>query len=187
MTAQDLVLAGSYDYRLVAISVVIAVTASYTALDLAGRVTAARGWAWLARLIGGATAMGIGIWSMHYTGMLAFSLPIPIEYDWPTVLLSLLAGVLSSGFALLVVSRRKMGVLRAVAASIFMGAGIVTLHYTAMAAMRLSAMCQYSPLLVALSVVLAIVFSLIALRLAFLFRDEPTGRELRKLASAVLM
>jgi PAS domain S-box-containing protein len=124
---------------------------------------------------------------MHYTGMLAFSLPIPIEYDWPTVLLSLLAGILSSAFALLVVSRRKMGVLRVVAASIFMGAGIVTLHYTAMASMRLSAMCQYSPSLVALSVVLAIVFSLIALWLAFLFRDEPTGRELRKLASAVLM
>ena len=187
MTAQDLVLAGSYDYRLVAVSIAIAVTASYTALDLAGRVTAAHGWSWLAWLIGGAAAMGTGIWSMHYTGMLAFSLPIPIEYDWPTVLLSLLTGILSSGFALLVVSRRKMGALRVVAASIFMGAGIVTLHYTAMAAMRLSAMCQYSPSLVALSVVLAIVFSLIALCLAFLFRDEPTGRELQKLASAVLM
>jgi NO-binding membrane sensor protein with MHYT domain len=187
MTAQDLVLAGSYDYRLVAISVVISVTASYTALDLAGRVTAARGWAWLAWLIGGATAMGIGIWSMHYTGMLAFSLPIPIEYDWPTVLLSLLTGILSSAFALVVVSRRKMGALRAVAASILMGGGIATLHYTAMAAMRLAGMCHYSPPLVALSVVLASAFSLTSLWLAFLFRAEPTGRRLRKLASAVWM
>ena len=187
MTAQDLVLAGSYDYRVIAVSVVIAIAASYAALDLAGRVTAARGWAWLAWLIGGATAMGIGIWSMHYTGMLAFSLPIPIEYDWPTVLLSLLAGVLSSGFALLVVSRGKMGALRVVAASIFMGGGIVALHYTAMAAMRLAAMCRYSRPLVALSVVLAIACSLISLWLAFLFRDEPTRWGLRKVASAVLM
>ena len=187
MTTQDLVLAGSYDYRLIAVSVVIAVTASYTALDLAGRVTAARGWGRLAWLIGGATAMGIGIWSMHYTGMLAFSLPVPIEYDWPTVLLSLLAGVLSSGFALLVVSRGKMGALRAVAASILMGGGIATLHYTSMAAMRLAAMCHYYPPLVALSVALAIACSLISLWLAFLFRDEPSGRGLRKLASAVLM
>jgi PAS domain S-box-containing protein len=187
MTAQDLVLAGSYDYRLIAVSVVIAITASYAALDLAGRVTAARGRAWLAWLTGGATAMGIGIWSMHYTGMLAFRLPIPVKYHWPTVLLSLLAGILSSGFALLVVSRRKMGAFRAVAASIFMGGGIVALHYTFMAAMRSAAMCRYSPPLVALSVLLAIVGSLVSLWLAFLFRDEPTGRVLRKLASAVLM
>ncbi len=123
MTAQDLVLAGSYDYRLVAVSIAIAVTASYTALDLAGRVTAARAWARLWWLMGGAAAMGIGIWSMHYTGMLAFSLPVPIQYDWPTVLLSLLAGILSSGFALLVVSRRKMGGPRARGRQHFYGRG----------------------------------------------------------------
>jgi len=187
MNARDLALAGSYDYRLVAVSVVIAIAASYTALDLAGRVTAARGWAWLSWLIGGATAMGIGIWSMHYTGMLAFTLPVPIKYDWPTVLLSLLPGVLSSAVALFVVSRPKMGALRAVAASIFMGGGIATMHYTGMAAMRLMAMCRYSPALVALSVVLAIAFSLIALWLAFFFRDESTGRRWRKVAGALLM
>ena len=87
------VLASSYDYRLVALSVVIAVLASYAALDLGGRVTAARGHARLVWLTFGAIAMGIGIWSMHYIGMLAFRLPVPVEYDWPTVLLSLLAAM----------------------------------------------------------------------------------------------
>src|SRR5256885_3789832 len=60
----------------------------YTTLfrsDLAGRTTAARGRIRLTWLAGGATAMGIGIWSMHYIGMLAFSLPVPVLYDWPTV------------------------------------------------------------------------------------------------------
>ena len=85
-------LAGSYDYRLVALSVVIAICASYAALDLAGRVTAARGNSRMAWLVGGATAMGVGIWSMHYIGMLAFSLPIPVFYDWPMVLLSAARG-----------------------------------------------------------------------------------------------
>ena len=66
----------TYDYRLVSLSVVIAIFASYTALDLAGRVTATRDQARLAWLIGGATAMGTGIWSMHYTGMLAFRKPV---------------------------------------------------------------------------------------------------------------
>lgn len=68
---------GSYDYRLVSLSVLIAICAAYTALDLAGRTTATRGRVRVAWLTGGAIAMGVGIWSMHYVGMLAFSLPVP--------------------------------------------------------------------------------------------------------------
>ena len=131
--------------------------------------------------------MGIGIWSMHYVGMLAFSLPVPVLYDWPMVLLSLAASILSAALALLVVSRERMGAPRASAASLFMGGGIAAMHYTAMAAMRLPAMCHYSPPLVALSVVLAIAFSVIALWLTFHFRDEVSGRRWRKAASALLM
>ena len=71
-------MAGSYDHLVVVLSVLIAVLASYAALDLAERVTAARGAIRLAWLISGATAMGIGIWSMHFTGMLAFRLPVKI-------------------------------------------------------------------------------------------------------------
>ena len=113
MTSPDMDLAGSYDFLLVALSVLIAILASYAALDLAGRVTSARDKARLLWLSGGAVAMGIGIWSMHYIGMLAFRLPVPVQYDWPTVLLSLLAAILASAVALFVVSRHQMGVLRA--------------------------------------------------------------------------
>ncbi len=183
----DQTLLGSYDYRLVVLSVLIAILASYTALDLAGRVTASQNWARLVWLTGGAISMGIGIWSMHYIGMLAFSLPVPIQYDWPTVLLALLAGVFSSVVALFVVSRAKMGRLRALAGSVFMGGAIVALHYIAMSAMRVAAMCHYSPLLVAVSVLLAIAGSWTALSLAFFFRDEAPGQRKRKIASALLM
>ena len=107
-------LVGFYDYGLVALSALIAVVASYTALDLAGRLTAARGGARMYWLIGGAIAMGIGIWSMHFTAMLAFSLPVQVLYDWPTVVLSLILAILSSALALFVVSRRTMGRRRAV-------------------------------------------------------------------------
>src|ERR1700704_3011464 len=103
MVDPNMAMVSSYNYRLFALSVVIAVFASYPALDLAGRTTAARGRARLAWLTGGATAMGVGIWSMHYIGMLAFSLPVRVLYDWPTVLLSLLAGILASVVALYVV------------------------------------------------------------------------------------
>src|SRR5579862_4487735 len=100
---------GSYDYRLVALSVVMAVCAAYAALDLAGRTSVSTGRARLVWLAGGAAAMGLGIWSMHYIGMLAFLLPVPVFYDWPTVLVSLFAGIFASGVALFVVSRRRMG------------------------------------------------------------------------------
>src|SRR5207244_7049006 len=98
MAAVNLI--GSYNYAFVALSVLIAMFASYAALDLAGRVTAARGWTRAAWLLGGAGAMGTGIWSMHYIGMLAFILPIPVAYHWPTVLLSLFAAIVASVSAL---------------------------------------------------------------------------------------
>jgi len=87
-------LVGFYDHRLVALSIFTAIFASYAALDLGGRITAAHGWIRSSWLAGGAAAMGTGTWSMHFTGMLAFSLPVPVAYHWPTVLLSLLAAML---------------------------------------------------------------------------------------------
>jgi PAS domain S-box-containing protein len=185
MAAVNLI--GSYNYALVALSVLIAIFASYAALDLAGRVTAARGWTRAVWLLGGAGAMGTGIWSMHYIGMLAFILPIPVAYHWPTVLLSLFAAILASVIALYVVSRQKMGASRAIAGSVLMGAGISSMHYIGMAAMRLPAICQFNSFLVVLSVVFAVLISLAALWITFHFRDEKTGIGREKLAGAVVM
>ncbi len=185
MAAVNLI--GSYNYALVALSVLIAMFASYAALDLAGRVTAAGGWTRAIWLLGGAGAMGIGIWSMHYIGMLAFILPIPVAYHWPTVLLSLFAAILASVVALYVVSRQKMGGSQAVAGSVLMGAGIASMHYIGMAAMRLPAVCQFNSFLVVLSVAFAVLISLAALWITFHFRDEKTGIGWEKLAGAVVM
>jgi two-component system sensor histidine kinase/response regulator len=188
MIAQASPLIGSsYDYWLVALSVVIAILASYAALDLAGRVTAARGHLRVLWLGGGAFAMGTGIWSMHYIGMLAFRLPVAVAYDWPTVLLSLLAAMFASGTALFVVSRKTMGVASAAAGSIVMGGGIAAMHYIGMEAMRLPAMCMYATRMVVLSVVLAVIISFVALWLAFRFRADTTFWSWRKSGSALLM
>jgi len=185
MAAVNLI--GSYNYALVALSVLIAIFASYAALDLAGRVTAAAGWTRAVWLLGGAGAMGLGIWSMHYIGMLAFILPIPVAYHWPTVLLSLFAAILASVVALGVVSRQEMGWFRALAGSVLMGAGIAGMHYIGMAAMRLPAICQFNSFLVGLSVVFAVLISLAALWITFHFRHEKTGIGWEKLAGAAVM
>ncbi len=185
MAAVNLI--GSYNHSLVALSVFIAVFASYAALDLVSRVTAAGGWTRALWVLGGACAMGTGIWSMHYIGMLAFILPILVAYHWPTVLLSLFAAILASVIALYVVSRQKMGASQAVTGSVLMGAGIAGMHYIGMAAMRLPATCQFNSFLVVLSVAFAVLISLAALWVTFHFRDEKTGVGRKKLAGAAVM
>lgn len=175
MVSSAHIMMGSYDYLLVTLTVLIAVLASYSALDLAGRVTAAHGVARAVWLTGGAAAMGSGIWSMHYVGMLAFRLPVPVQYDWPTVLLSLLAAMLASAIALFVASRTTMGFARAAIGSVFMGGAIAGMHYIGMAA------------IVAVSVALAIVISFVALLLTFHFCGETASGGWRKALRAVVM
>ena len=129
--------------------------------------------------------MGLGIWSMHYIGMLAFSMPMPVLYDWPTVLLSLLAAIFASAVALYVVSRQRMAFVQRSGWQLVMGAGIALMHYIGMAAMRMDAMCHYSASIVMLSVVLAIVISFVGLWLVFYAREETKGNVWRKIGSAI--
>lgn len=188
MTSMDSTIVGSYNYPVAVLAVCISVLASYTALDLAERITASYGMVrrqvWL---ISGGVVLGIGIWSMHYTAMWAFRIPVPVEYYWPLALLSVLEGVGASIIALAVVSRKTLGMRAAIAGSLFQGAGISGLHYTAMASMRMPAMCHYSPPIVGLSVLVAVAGSLLSLWLSFLFGNRPTGWKHRKIASAVVM
>src|SRR4029077_3717833 len=118
---------------------------------------------------------------------LAFILPIPVAYHWPTVLLSLFAAVLASVIALYVLSLQELGAARALAGSVLMGAGISGMHYIGMAAMRLPAVCQFNSSLVVLSVVFAVLISLAALWITFHFRDEKKRIGWKKLGGAVVM
>jgi PAS domain S-box-containing protein len=187
MISANAAMTGSYDYSEVARSVLIAIAASYAALDLAGRVTAASGRIRLAWLGCGAAAMGIGIWAMHFKGMLAFHLPVSVEYQWPTVLASLLVAILASAVALYVASRQHMGRVEALIGSLIMGGGIAGMHYIGMAAMRSPAITRFSPLLVTFSILFAILFSLVALLMAFDLREETKWAVPRRLGSAIVM
>jgi PAS domain S-box-containing protein len=165
----------------------MAALASYAALDLSGRIAAARGGLKSVWLAVGAASMGLGIWSMHYIGMLAYRLPVVVLYHWPTVLWSLMAAIFASGVALLLASRAQMGQARAGLGGVFMGTGITAMHYIGMDAMRLPAMCRYSLPLVILSAVLAILISRIALSLTFRLRNAATATAWKKLYAAILM
>jgi NO-binding membrane sensor protein with MHYT domain/nitrogen-specific signal transduction histidine kinase/ActR/RegA family two-component response regulator len=178
---------GWYSPGLVVLSIIIASAASYTALELAARITAARGAERLAWLAGGSVAMGVGIWSMHFVGMLAFHLPMPIRYGLSLVLLSVVVAIGASALALFVASRPSLGPLALIGGALWMGPAIAGMHYIGMAALSVEAELRYSLSLVTASVAIAVLASLAGLWLAYRFRgDESRRTRLMRGVSALL-
>ena len=178
----------SYNTWLVALSIVVAMAVAYTALKLAARVAEADGTGGRLWLFGGAVAMGTGIWSMHFIGMLAFSVSIPLRYDIVETLGSLVIAIITSGFALAIASRAELSLRRLAIGAVVMGAGISAMHYSGMAAITIVPMITYEPLLVAASVVIAVTASFAALWLAFNLRSgQSTYIGLARCGAAIVM
>ncbi|HEY6922890.1 MAG TPA: EAL domain-containing protein [Steroidobacteraceae bacterium] len=165
-------MAGTYNPWLVALSIAIAVFVSHTALNLSARVARTNGPPASRRLwlTGGALVMGSGIWSMHFVGMLAFSLPIALAYDIPITLASLLIAILISGFALGIASRPRISLSHLSFGAVLLGVGISVMHYVGMAAMQITPSITYEPDLLAASVAISIAASFGALWLSFHLR-----------------
>ena len=180
-------MAGTYNNWVVLLSFLVAILASYTALDLASRITASTGAAAASWLMGGAFAMGMGIWSMHFIGMLAFSLPIPMAYDVLITLESMFIAIVVSGFALFTVSRSSLSMRNLAAGGVLMGFGICSMHYTGMAAMEVQPGINYDKVLFAASVAIAIAASTAALWISFTLRSDAKRRVYARLGSAVIM
>ena len=161
--------------------------AAYVALNLATRMSMSQGRARVYWLIGGALAMGAGIWSMHFIGMLALRLPIPLSYDVSITLVSLLIAVLVSGFALFTINRSTLTMRRLFTSALFMGFGIAAMHYTGMAALPIVPSIRYDPSLFALSVAIAVATSIVALWIAFHLRSESITNIVAKRAGAALV
>ncbi|WP_144697566.1 bifunctional diguanylate cyclase/phosphodiesterase [Fictibacillus phosphorivorans] len=179
----------TYHIPLVSLSIIIAVIASYAALDLGIQVQKTKSYARYIWMISGAFAMGMGIWAMHFVAMLAFHLSITVTYDITLVIVSIIPAILSSGIALYIISRPVMGKKQVLLGALFMATGIVSMHYTGMEAMKMNAEIQYNPFLWTLSAVIAFVASVVALYLlSFVSQNYKTSKIwLVKLGSAVLM
>lgn len=180
-------LIGSYSPALVLISLLVAVLASYTALDLAGRIATAQGSAARLWMAGGSLAMGVGVWSMHFIGMLAFTLPVELGYDVSITALSLLIAILSCGFALWLVSQPRLPAWQLAFGALFMGAGISAMHYTGMAALQMQPGIDYDPTLFGASLVIAVSASAAALWIAFRLRQNTPHVRLARAGAAVIM
>ncbi|ELM1618351.1 TPA: EAL domain-containing protein [Salmonella enterica] len=176
-----------YNHILVAVSFAVAIFASYTALNMAGRVagsarSSARIW-----LMGGGFALGVGIWAMHFVGMLAMDHAMNMRFDPFLTGLSMLIAIGSSLFALWLVSAEKLRLRRLLPGTLMMGLGISAMHYTGMAALQFFSTIVWNSAWVALSIIIALLASCAALWLTFRLRHEGTDVALRRAGAAVLM
>jgi NO-binding membrane sensor protein with MHYT domain/CheY-like chemotaxis protein len=177
----------TYSPWLVFISIVVASLASYTALDLASRISASRGAAARAWLVGGAISMGTGIWSMHFIGMLAVRLPIPLGYEWGQTIASLAIAICSSLFALFIVNTSILTWRRLAVSGTIMGLGIASMHYVGMAALDMAPAIRWDFPVVALSIAIAIGASTAALWAAYRLRGDSRWSRHGRLGSALIM
>lgn len=181
---------GTYDFTLVALSFIVAVMASYTALELSARVAKHRGRIALFWLGAGSFSMGFGIWTMHFVGMLAFEMRMPYSYDVPITALSLLLAIIASTFAIWVASRKTTSFAKIGLSGLLLGGGIATMHYTGMAAMQMQAKIVYDPIIFVISVLIAVVAATAAIWIIFtLGQHKADDKNLPwfKLAAALIM
>jgi NO-binding membrane sensor protein with MHYT domain len=180
---------GTHNHWLVLLSVIVATLAAFVALELAAAVaphtSRRRQRAWIAL---GALAIGTGIWSMHFIGMLGFALPTRLSYDVPITLASLAIAVVASGAGLELAHRGKRGVAWVAGAGTLIGIAIAGMHYTGMAALRMQPPIRYGAFLFSLSIAIAIAASIASLWAAFRLRLETlTSAFWKKAGSAVVM
>jgi PAS domain S-box-containing protein len=180
---------GTYDLTLVTTSVAIAILAAFVALSISGRIIAATTprvrYFWAGA---GAISMGGGIWSMHFIGMLAFSLPCGISYDPAGTILSMMPGMLASGVALVAISKPdEPGLGRLSVSALLMAGGIAAMHYSGMAATRPEALLRYDLGLVVLSIAVAVVLAFVSLGIRFHVHRPLSSRMPATIVAASIM
>lgn len=191
-----LAVATQYDPALVFLSITIACLASYAALNIAGRIGASEKIrAQQVWILAGAWSMGIGIWAMHFIGMLALKLPLSVSYDLLITVLSTIPAILAGAIMMSVAAksrRRRNSVLMFTGAGTLLGAGIGAMHYTGMMAMHgigRELIMRFAPLLFGLSIIIAVVLANVALYIFFLIGREKEDHHIWwiKIGAALVM
>lgn len=176
----------SYDPALIFLSIVVVFISAFIALNISGMLFSTSGKARMKWILLGAFVMGLGIWSMHFIGMLASHLSVEVAYNTPLVIISIVPALFASGIAFAIISKPQVRKTEVLAGAVLITSGIVAMHYTGMAAMQMQATIQYNPMLWTLSVVVALAASLLAMFLLYYSRNRQELFWL-KAASAALI
>ncbi|HDR2792680.1 MULTISPECIES: putative bifunctional diguanylate cyclase/phosphodiesterase [Enterobacter] len=178
----------SWDPVLIAISFLVAFIASFVALDSAGKIPLSSRKAALFWRIAGGVTLGIGVWSMHFIGMLSMEMPMTMSYDLWLTLASMGAAVLASTVAIYIaVTAKTLSPFRLILATLILSAGVASMHYIGMAALMLEDGIIWDHRIVLLSVVIAVIASGVALWLAFHLRENRKGIFINRVMAALVM
>mgnify|MGYP000521868596 CR=1 FL=1 len=191
ISANSILIYGSHNYWMVAVSIFIAILASFMGLQVAlqdnceGSLKRKK-----VMLALGSIALGGGIWSMHFIGMLAFNLCTTVDFGWTLTLLSLFPGIAASWVALNHINSHQQGIKPLFIGGLLVGAGIGTMHYTGMAAMEMAPLLRYNPWMFALSIIVAVSLAILSLwiRTGLLqIRKERAKEWLANLVASIVM
>lgn len=177
----------SWDTNLVVLSVLIAMFGSFTALSHAERMRESQGYQATAWMAAGGLTLGMAVWSMHFIGMLAFHLPIPLAYDSYLTFLSVLPAVAAAMLGFYLLRSPVLHLRKIIIGGFFMGIGIALMHYTGMAALRMQPAISYDPLLFALSIAIAIIAAIGALVIVYAGNKTGWHPLMQHLIGAVIM
>jgi diguanylate cyclase (GGDEF)-like protein/PAS domain S-box-containing protein len=177
----------SWNGNLIVLSVLIAMFGSFTALSHAERMRESTGYQAMAWMVAGGLTLGMAVWSMHFIGMLAFHLPIPIAYDSRLTFISVLPAIAAALLGFYLLRSPKLQLKKIVIGGLFMGLGITVMHYTGMAALKMQPAISYNPTIFTFSVVIAVTAAIGALLIVY--AGEKTGLHplIQHLLGAVIM
>ena len=183
-----LFLHANYDLWLVSLSLIIAIITSCLALQIAGLARESpENWLRQVALISGSIAMGGGIWAMHFIGMLAFDICSTVRYAFIPTLASMSPAIFASWIALRILSQSKTSRSQLLISGVLMGSGIGLMHYSGMAAMRMTPQLRYDPLWFLASIGVAVLLSTVALWIRFGLRNSRLGNGQTVLLSGTVM
>jgi PAS domain S-box-containing protein len=179
---------GTYSPPLVILSILVAIFSSWMGLQVASQARLANTRGLRATMLGtGSLALGCGVWSMHFIGMLAFDLCTDVDYNHELTLISVLPSLAASWVALSIISMRRLSAISLISGGVLVGAGIGAMHYTGMAAMQTALRLHYDPFMFGLSIVVAVVLATLALWIRFGLRTLRLPRAVIGAISAVVM
>ena len=191
ISSNSILIFGTYDYSMVALSISIAILASFMGLQVALQPSTESTKKRAKVMLGlGSIALGGGIWSMHFIGMLAFNLCTPVDYGWSLTLLSLLPGIAASWVALSHINSHQKGIKPLLVGGLLVGSGIGTMHYTGMAAMEMAPLLRYNPWMFGLSIIVAVSLAILSLwiRIGLIHLWKEKSKEwLANLVSSIIM
>ncbi len=182
---------GTYDLKLVFLSILTAILSSFMSLQIVSfsQDFISKFQRKLA-LFAGSVAMGTGVWSMHFIGMLTFNIHTPVTYRWDITLVSILPSIIASAIALNIIAKPSIKNIDLIVGGVLVGSGIGVMHYMGMAAMQMSPMLRYDFSTFCLSIIAAVSLSIVSLWIRFglrIYTDYKLSDLTLNIVSAVIM